>query len=258
MTPCEAIAGQLGALFVCSPHGQYTKVRTPFLYPDGDVVDLFLRDEGVRVVVSDLGESLRWLRNQTLAMSRPHRQNQLLEDIKLTNDVQLYKGMLVSRTAPEGLADAVMRVGQAAVRIGDLWFTVKNRAVQSVTDDVAAFLTEESFTFQRRAKAVGRSQRPWTVDFLVAAATPSYVHVLSTESRASAQVSVKGTVAMWFDLRKAADQPQRFISLMDDTIPDVWSEEDFRLLTDLSDVELWAKPDDFAASLRTPHSLGIS
>lgn len=136
MTPCDAIAGQLGALFSCSQHGQYVRVRTPFLYPDGDIVDLFVRDEGSRVVVSDLGESLRWLRNQTLAMKRPPRQRLLIEDIKLTNDVEVFKGMLIARSDADKLADAVMRVGQAAVRVGDLWFTVQSRAVQSATDDV--------------------------------------------------------------------------------------------------------------------------
>jgi hypothetical protein len=258
MTPCEAIAGQLGALFTCSPHGQYVRVRTPFLYPDGDVVDLFIRDEGARLVVSDLGESLRWLRNQTLAMTRPPRQRRLIEDIKLTNDVELFKGMLISRTAPDGLADAVMRVGQAAVRVGDLWFTVQSRAVQSATDDVAEFLTEQSFTFQRSAKATGRSQTLWTVDFQVAAAKPSYVQVLSTESRASAQARLKGTHTMWVDLRNASAQPQRFISLVDDTIANVWSEEDYRLLGDVSDVEFWANPEHFSTSLRTPESNAVS
>ena len=258
MTPCEAIAGQLGTLFVCSPHGQYVKVRTPFLYPDGDIVDLFVRDEGSQVVVSDLGESLRWLRNQTLAMKRPPKQRQLIEDIKLTNDVELIKGMLVVRARPDALADAVMRIGQAAVRVGDLWFTMQNRAVQSITDDVAAFLLEESFAFQRNAKALGRSQKAWTVDFQVVAAQPSYVHVLSTESRASAQVSMKSAVTMWHDLHNAANQPQRFISLVDDTISDVWSDEDFRLLNDVSKVELWAKPDSFVTALRAPETVFVS
>ncbi len=257
MTPCDAIAGQLGALFICSPHGQYVKVRTPFLYPDGDVVDLFIRDEGARVVVSDLGESLRWLTNQTLALRRPPKQRQLIDDIKLTNDVEIVKGMLVVRALSEGLADAVMRIGQAAVRVGDLWFTMQSRAVQSVTDDVAEFLTEQSFIFERRAKAIGRSMKAWTVDFRVNAEAPSYVHVLSTENRGAAQVSMKAAVAMWHDLSNTLNQPKRFISLVDDNIPGVWSDEDFRLLTDVSTVELWAKPDDFAAALRAPESTFI-
>lgn len=79
-----------------------------------------MREEGEETIVSDLGESLRWLRNQTLAMKRPPKQRQLIEDIKLTNDVELYKGVLISRVGRRDIASAIMRVGQAAVRVGDL------------------------------------------------------------------------------------------------------------------------------------------
>lgn len=39
----------------------YTRIRTPFTYPDGDVIDLFyqIHDDG-QVTVSDLGETMRW------------------------------------------------------------------------------------------------------------------------------------------------------------------------------------------------------
>jgi len=250
MTPCEEISGQLGALFTCAPHGKYVRVRTPFLYPDGDVVDLFVRDQGEETVVSDLGESLRWLRNQTLAMKRPPKQRQLIDDIKLTNDVELYKGALIARATQGDLASAIMRVGQAAVRVGDLWFTVQNRAVQSVPDDVEDFLTERSFSFERRFKTMGRSLKPWTVDFYVKDVATSYVQVLSTGSRASATVSAKTTVAMWYDLSGADDRPHNFISLIDETTADVWSTEDIRLLDSISTVQPWSKPDEFAALLR--------
>ena len=33
---------EIGALFMCSEHGEYQRIRTPYLYPDGDNIDLFL------------------------------------------------------------------------------------------------------------------------------------------------------------------------------------------------------------------------
>ena len=27
---------EIGALFTCSEHGEYQRIRTPYLYPDGD------------------------------------------------------------------------------------------------------------------------------------------------------------------------------------------------------------------------------
>jgi hypothetical protein len=45
-SPCEEIASTIGELFSCSSVGEYTRIRTPYLYPDGDVVDLFLKTNG--------------------------------------------------------------------------------------------------------------------------------------------------------------------------------------------------------------------
>jgi hypothetical protein len=39
-----------------------------------------------------------------------------------------------------------------------------------------------------------------------------------------------------------------FISLFDDTL-DIWNGEDFRLVSELSEVSLWSKPDEFIERL---------
>ena len=38
---CTALSAELGELFRCSPHGSYQRIRTPYLYPDGDNIDIF-------------------------------------------------------------------------------------------------------------------------------------------------------------------------------------------------------------------------
>ncbi|AIA55747.1 hypothetical protein Acaty_c1888 [Acidithiobacillus caldus ATCC 51756] len=40
-----------------------------------------------------------------------------------------------------------------------------------------------------------------------------------------------------------------FVSLFDDT-EDVWQDEDFRLVQDLSTVARWSRPDEFETDLR--------
>jgi len=44
---CTAIRSGLGPMFECSVNGDFVRVRTPYLYPDGDLIDLFrTRSEG--------------------------------------------------------------------------------------------------------------------------------------------------------------------------------------------------------------------
>ena len=249
---CTDLQRGLGELFSCAPQGEFQRVRTPYLYPDGDNIDLFVKTDGEVISVSDLGETLRWLRSQTLSPRRSPKQNALIADACLTHGVELYKGMLLARCrAGDSLANVTMRVAQACLRVSDLWFTFRTRAVESVTDEVADFLSERQFNFEQGAKLAGRSGRGWTVDFHVR--TPSrssLVYVLSTGSRSAARSVAEHVLAAWYDLNNLSAGPEalRFVSLFDDTA-DVWTAEDFRLVEGLSTITRWSQPDEFAEVL---------
>lgn len=223
-----------------------------YLYPDGDVIDLFCRAEGDTVTVSDLGETTGWLRMQSVARRRSAKQKLLIEGACLTYGVEFYSGMLQARCRPgEELAPVVTRVAQAAIRVSDLWFTFRAQGVQTITDEVAEFLTERELGFGRAEKLAGRSGRGWTVDFHVRTERrSSLVQVLSTGNRAAAHRVSEHVLAAWHDLNHLAAGPEAlaFVSLFDDTA-DVWAEADFRLVEPLSTVSRWSRPDEFAAVL---------
>ena len=100
LPPCEEITQRMGELFWCSPVNGYTRIRTPYLYPDGDIIDLFLKQAGDSSTVTDLGETLRWLRMQSIAQRRSPRQNQLIEDVCMNHGVEFFRGMLMVRVKP--------------------------------------------------------------------------------------------------------------------------------------------------------------
>jgi hypothetical protein len=246
---CESLTDSLGALFSCQEINGYTRVRTPFLYPDGDVIDVFYKELAGTPTLTDLGETLRWLRSQSLAARRSPKQNKLIEDVCLNHGLELYRGMLTSRLKPdESLASAVIRVAQGALRVADLWFTMRTRSYESMTDEVELFLGEKAIPFVRGESLVGRSGRTWRIDFHTRAAQrSSFVSVLSTGSRASARAVAEHVVAEWYDLSalKVSTPGLQFVSLFDDTM-DVWSGEDFKLLEDLSEIARWSRPDELA------------
>ena len=249
---CRDLQRQMGALFTCSEHGDYQRIRTPYLYPDGDNIDLFCKVDGDVVTVSDLAETAGWLRMQSVALRRSPKQKRLIEDACVTHGIEFYRGMLQARCRPgEELAQVVTRVGQAALRVSDLWFTFRTQAVESITDEVADFLTEREFEFKRAERLAGRSGRGWTVDFHVRTELrSSLVQVLSTGNRAAAHRVSEHVLAGWHDLNHLAAGPEAlaFVSLFDDTA-DVWADEDLRLVESLSTVSRWSRPDEFAAVL---------
>ncbi len=251
-SPCDLIQQTIGELFTCSSVNEYTRIRTPFLYPDGDVVDVYLKEKTGVVTLTDLGESLRWLRMQSLSPRRSPKQQKLLEDVCLTHGLELFRGMLVLRVMTgETMGKAVTRLAQGALRVADLWFTMRTRSMESVSDEVEEFLKEKAIPFDRGETLIGRSGKPWRVDFHTRAPRrSSLVCVLSTGSRGASRSLAEHVLATWYDLSNLRVGPEalQFVSLFDDTL-DVWSPEDFKLVSELSEITHWSKPDEFAAKL---------
>ena len=248
----RAIQDEIGALFTCTEHGDYCRIRTPYLYPDGDNIDLFCAVDGDMITVTDLAETTGWLWMQSQSLRRSPKQNRLIEDTCVTHGVEFYRGMLQARCQPgDSLTEVVTRVAQAALRVSDLWFTFRTNAVESITDEVAAYLTERALPFDRAEKLVGRSGRGWTIDFHVhTGERGTLVYVLSTGNRSSAPKVTEHVLAAWHDLNHLATGAEalHFVSLFDDTA-DVWAEADFHLVESLSIVSRWSRPDEFAEVL---------
>lgn len=176
-----------------------------------------------------------------------------MEDVCLTQGVELFKGQLMLRCDdPGSLTQCVFRLGQAVVRVADLWFTTRTRSVESMTDEVADLLQEHQIAHERGVKLAGRSGREWTVDFQTRTPDQSaLVFVLTSGSRGAARRITEHVVAGWHDLNllRAGQDARRFISLFDDT-SDVWSESDFKLVESVSDVCRWSRSDEFEQMLR--------
>jgi hypothetical protein len=254
MNPCESIVATLGGLFQCEQINEYIRIRTPFLYPDGDVIDIFAKEIRGVTTLTDLGESLRWLRNQSPSPKRTSKQFKFIEDICLTHGLENYRGMLTTKVSSnENYADAVIRVAQGSLRVADLWFTMRTRSVETLSDEVETLLTESHFTFARNDPKIGRSGLIYRPDFHVYSPTSrgSLIYILSTGSKAAAKSVTDRVVTSWYDLSslKVGQSALQFVSLFDDTM-NVWSDEEIRLLGELSTVARWSNPDEFVEILK--------
>ncbi|MGG6296190.1 DUF1828 domain-containing protein [Leptolyngbya sp. AN02str] len=252
---CEEIASTVGELFSCSSVGEYTRIRTPYVYPDGDVVDLFAKINNETIILTDLGETIRWLNMQTFAKQRSKKQDLLIQDICLTHRVEFYRSMLIARTkASESLISAVTRLSQAALQVADLWFTFKTSGFTSIKEEVEDFLMELNISYERDYKVPGSSGRSWNIDFYARRPQKTFlIYVLSTGSRASAKNLTDRTFTAWYDLRslKTSLTSASFISLIDDSV-DIWSSDSLSLLEEFSDVIYWSQPELLREELVSP------
>jgi len=117
----------MGELFSYDSEEQRYRITTPFLYPDGDNIVLFFQSEGDSLVVTDLGEATGWIwDNSENSVGERFDLRQGWPDV--INDIrELYRvsyfGDELRAKLEEGdsLADVVLRVAQAVLRVVDIW-----------------------------------------------------------------------------------------------------------------------------------------
>ena len=244
---CVSIKQLLPPAFVCSLTLQESvRVRTPMLYPDGTVVDVFILEHDGKFTITDFGDALSWLELQSTSRRRSSRQQALVDDICQTLGIQLLHDQLILHEVErDALEDAVFRIAQSVVRVSDLWFTLRNQSIQTTADEVDEWLNRKQIPFQRQTKRSGRSMRTWNIDFETrVGGLTSLVFLLSTGSRAASRRIAEHVVAGCVDLSHQIDDPNlSVVSLFDDT-SDVWHVEDFRLVEMNSKVALWSDPDE--------------
>ncbi len=253
---CASVGRTLPPLFVCSPAPREgVRVRTPMLYPDGEVVDVFVLERGSGYTVTDFGDALGWLWLQSISQRRSGRQETLVQDVCRTLRIELFHDQLVLRQVREDtLGEAVVRVAQAAVRVSDLWFTLRSQSLRTTADEVDEWLREKQIPFERQVPKQGRSTQNWTVDFETQTSKrTSMVFLLSTGSRGAARRITEHVLAGCVDLShiKANQSNLEFVSLFDDT-EDVWRPEDFGLVEGYSEIARWSHPDELERILTAP------
>ena len=118
---CATIGKMLPSRFECSLAPQEgVRVRTPLMYPDGGIVDVFVLKRGNSYIVTDFGDALGWLRMQSVNAQPSLQQNLMIKEICQTLGIELYSGQLVLRPdVNDMLEETVLRVAQAVVRVSE-------------------------------------------------------------------------------------------------------------------------------------------
>jgi len=273
---CSSIATTMPPLFECSLAPQGIRVRTPLLYPDGGVIDVFVLERDDEYFVTDFGEALGWLRMQSANAQRTAREQLMVEDVCQTLGIELFSGQLMLRCPiNESLAEHVIRVAQAVLRTSDLWFSVldgpppathkpelvaASRPPQSgvsqhnTADEVDEWLRAKNIHFERKVTHTGRSGQSWTVDFeTYASERTALVFLLSAANRRTTRRKIEHALAGCVDLTDLRSrQPSLILVSLFDDRKKIWRREDFTLLDNFAEVARWSQQDELERILTMP------
>ena len=119
----EFLQEVLGPSFECSvTHLEAVQVRTPFFYPDGDLIDVYIESQDSRFLVTDYGETWGQVQMQSFRDVFSWEQKRYGEKICKRWGIALNRGHLVVLVSNrEHIRDAVHVLGQASTELAKTW-----------------------------------------------------------------------------------------------------------------------------------------
>ena len=252
-----SLAGSFDSLFECEIRAAGDiAVWTSLLYPDGDVVSVFVHEDGGQFLVTDYGEALGWLWQRS-GSDRTPREWKMINSITSGLGVRMQRGCIEQRCAgADELADAVHRVAQAAARVADIWYAITPQFDRTLVDDIDDWLELRPYSVKKQAKRVLRSGREQTFTYQIEANSRTSLVILFCSETPQQTLRVAEYVAdQSDDLHDLiADEPRlSLISLVDDA-RGAWTPKLVDLLSTFSEPVRWFDPDTFDRLLAAaPH-----
>lgn len=237
--------------FRCSQDEEFLRLDTPFRYPDGGAVELFVEPLSGSLRVSDFGEAFRFLEKGGLEPLRsPGRRRSIEFAIKMAG-ATLHEGVIeIVISDYKDLMPAIIRLGQAMTRVADLSLLVKGSLINTFSDAVEDYLKvyTDGVEIKRGAMVRGSATSHQVDIWTKSKKGVAVVESLSAITRTGANAQTAFTIQKFADISAIGPgAPNRF-TVLDDS-GDVWSDSLRMQLAQFSDVIDWEKRGDLAAAL---------
>lgn len=244
MTECQDIVRDyvttLGEGFDCSqlPDGSLL-LTTPFFFADGDGVEVVVREDQDRVIVSDFGTTSSRLRLAGVN-TRSARVQALIRDTVLGFDVARDGEELFAEGAPDELADLLERVTSAMRDADALRVLRAERRPPSFQTRVVTYLQSQFEFVEERPTLRGRSGTEYRVT--AAAGSPNepvYIQALTGGGSPTGRRNTDHAFRIFADVNGNIALRRKLIMLEDETATP-WRPEDLLLLSNVAFVGAWS------------------
>jgi hypothetical protein len=227
---CHQLQQMLGSFSLVKdcdqPADGLLRIATPFQYPDGSLIDVFLAYDHPLYpggyILSDFGQTAVYLLHFVVRPWESKGQRQVITDICDLFKVHSARGVLSigleEDQLPKELPMAVVRLAQACVRVADLYTMAKPRVGSTFREDVREFILESGLPVDSPFELPGRHGESVFVDFRVRGHKKnSLLQAMPAKGETLPHLRSNEIFASWYELQDLKSQNQ-FITVVEDKI----------------------------------------
>lgn len=239
----EYIKESVASLFKCSENSDFIALTTPFFYPDGDEIELYIQFREDSLVLSDMGETLRYLDTYLFDVFGTKKRRNIVYEIIRSNNVRLSKGIIYAIIKnPQNFLDAAINICQAIIRISDLLYTAKGQSFAAFEEEVKSFLDDKKLNYQEDFR-VETSVSSYNFEFAIETQKGIKLLKLVNASKKKTNPPIDRIVRIWFDISTELNHEypkENRITLIDDSSYN-WVPSQYAIVEKLSLVNKWSQ-----------------
>lgn len=193
---------------------EIAELTTPFLDRHNDHLQIYIRRQNGRFLLSDEGETISDLVSSGVDVSQ-QRRRETIGSIARGFGVAASEGRLSVEAVSANLGQRVHSLIQAMLSVNDMYVLARSRVASFFWEDVRQFLLDEDVRFTPRVKLAGKSGYDHSIDFLIPRSRSSPDRILQTVSNPT-KPFVSNALFAISDSRAARDEPMTAFALLDD------------------------------------------
>jgi len=237
--------------FECTSEDNYIIVNTPFMYSDGDHIQLFIQQYENLYVISDLGETARKMASFNFNWNTAQIKN-LYSHLLKTYDVEGDNHILQIKISTfEGMGYKIFNLLEAIQKKEQLLILRKTIKQRNFQEMVQEYLIGEGFQPEEEHKVTGASGIEYTIDLFINHKSNILLKTLSTQSDTGDNDQISRIYSTYSDIHFNHPYFQRTIIL--DDIETNWTQNQINLIKQVSDAEIgkWSQRSQFSRNLHT-------
>lgn len=194
--------------------GDWVEISTPFLDRHNDGLQIYARQEGSDLLLSDDGYILRDLESSGCKLDSPRRQA-LIQLTLRGFGIQLVEDRLEVRARPENFAQRKHNLIQAMLGVNDLFYLSKSSIRGLFLEDVQSWMDQSDVRYSPNVQLLGKSGLPHSFHFLINKSRQQperIIRAINSPDRSNAE----SFAFAWIDTREARAKEAKAFAIVND------------------------------------------
>lgn len=155
-------------LVTANSSSDWLEISTPFVGLFNDTVDIYVKKEGAKIILSDDGNTLRDLELSGLEISRSPKRKEILDRILVNYGVRINNEELITEATERDFPQKKLNLISAISETSDMYYLARHTVASVFKEDVKAYLDEQELIYTPYFISKGSTGLEFTFDFQIA------------------------------------------------------------------------------------------